>query len=88
MVTEDDTEALAAVRSSLGDVRNAVQTAQAMLLEGRAIDLTGMDARIEVACTKALDLPPPLARETLSDLTDLRDRVETLIGSLTHRGAR
>jgi hypothetical protein len=88
MFTDADTTALATVRSSFEDVRHAVQTAQSRLQDGGAVDLSGMDARIEQLCTWALDLPPPLARATLPDLIGLRDTVETLIEALTSRPMR
>ena len=85
MLTEYDTNALTTLRSSFEEVGNAVRSAQSLLHEGGSVDLAGMDTRIERLCTRALDLPPPLARATLPDLMDLRGIVETLIESLTRR---
>jgi hypothetical protein len=87
MLTDYDTQALATVRSSLGDILNAVRIAESLLHGGGAIDLTGMDSRIELLCMQALDLPPPLACETLPDLIGLRSSVDTLIDALTRRSA-
>jgi hypothetical protein len=88
MLTAHDTDELTAVRSSLVDVRTAVRSAETLLQDGQAVDLTGMDARIEWVCRQALDLPPPYARATLPDLMDLRDTVDALIETLASRPAR
>ncbi len=87
MLTEDDTLALATIRSSFEEVQNAVLAAQSLLHRGGAIDLKGMDARIGRLCTGALDLPPSLARATLPDLVGLRDSVDALIEALARRPA-
>jgi hypothetical protein len=81
MLTEQD--ALAAVRASLEDVREAVRTAQHRLDAGFTVDLTGMDARMAALCAQALDLPPPQARATVPDLMAVRDSIDGLIAMLT-----
>jgi hypothetical protein len=88
MLTDFDAHAFATLRSSLGDVLHAVRAAELLLEGGGAVDLAGMDSRIELLCTQALDLPPPMARATLPDLIGLRSSVETLIEALTRRSAR
>jgi hypothetical protein len=87
MLTDYDTNALTTLRSSLKEVGDDVRAAQLSLHQGSAVDLTGMDARIERLCTRALHLPPPLARATLPDLMGLRGTVETLIEALSRRPA-
>jgi len=88
MLTELDTHALASVHASLEDVRHAIQAAHAMLDAGRAVDLTGMDLRMRLLCTQALELPPVLAHATLADLMALRGTVDALIETLTGRPGR
>jgi hypothetical protein len=88
MLTDCADHALVTLRSSLGDVLNAVQAAESLLHAGGAVDLAGTDSRIELLCAQALDLPPPMARAILPDLLGLRSSVETLIEALTRRPAR
>ncbi len=85
MLTEPDTHALASVRSCLEDVKQAVRVAQDRLDGGGAVDLTGMDLRMQQLCTQALALPRVQARTTLPDLMALQTTVDALIATLTRR---
>ena len=73
---------LEALRAQAWELRAMLRVAQALVREGREIDLTGLEDRIGRLCAGALDLPPESGRAMRPELIELRAGADALAGAL------
>jgi hypothetical protein len=78
---------VAAVCALAEELTGTVGLACALAESGRAIDLVGLDRRIGLLCTKALDLPSDEGRRVRPRLLALSGSMEALSQALLARGA-
>ena len=73
---------LAAVRACLEQLGHTVGIAHRLVLAGKHVDLTGLDADMGFVCARALDLPPDEGRALRRELINLRSEIEALTAAL------
>lgn len=71
----DDAQQL---RGQARDLHGLLRVAQALLREGRAVDLSGLEEQIGRLCAAALDLAPEPGRGLRDELIALLAEVEAL----------
>lgn len=59
-------------------VRHTVAMAANLVLDGRRVDVTGLDHSVGVLCAKALDLPPDQGRDARAGLVGLLNEIDQL----------
>lgn len=72
-----------ALVSFLEDMSNTMVIVHRLIEDGRAVDLSGLDAQIGLLCAKALDLPPDQGHTLRPALIGLRDKADALLSALT-----
>lgn len=65
------------VRTKMEELKRVIQTADHDVRAGKKVDLSGLDSKVALICTKAVALPP-------SDAMDIQPLMADLIGELEH----
>lgn len=68
------------VRSAIDDAQQAVATASALIAEGKAIDLTGLDDGVARICRDIATLPRPERQQFKPQVLALIDSLNQLVG--------
>jgi hypothetical protein len=73
---------LAAVRACLEQLGRTLGIARSLVVAGKQVDLTGLDAEMGYVCARALDLPPEEGRVLRPELMGLHAEIDALEAAL------
>ncbi len=65
------------IRARMEDLKRVIQAADHDVRTGKRVDLSGLDSKVALICTKAIALPP-------SDAMEIQPLMADLIGELEH----
>ncbi len=72
----------AQVRQSMEDLKTFIQDSDAKVRGGTMVDLSGLESKVTMICTKATSLPPKDAMDIQPLMADLIGELERLTISL------
>ncbi|HUB14206.1 MAG TPA: hypothetical protein VMB34_19805 [Acetobacteraceae bacterium] len=78
---------LAAVLACLDQLGRTLAIARNLLLGGRRVDLSGLEAEVGFICARTLDLPPEDGRVARPLLVALRSELDAIAAALSAHGS-